>query len=110
MALIPVSGQFIQAISPLLDVSDAFSSIIITFVSLSPVTVRSVLYLRWLYRFYFTSAVFYVTLGLFMSLSVRLGRIFSISGSIRTLCTIGLASLAISHRLPSFLSTFDAYL
>ena len=80
-----------------------FSSIIITFVSLSRVTVRSALYLRRLYRFYFTSAVFYVTLSLFMSLSVRLGHVISISGSIRTLCTIGLASLTISHRSPSFL-------
>ena len=108
MALIPVSGQFIQAISPLLDVSDAFLRLFTTFVSLSRVTVRSALYLRRLYQFYFTSAVFYVTLSLFMSLSVRLGRIISISGSIRTLCTIGLASLAISHRLLSFLFIYDA--
>ena len=41
-------------------------------------TVRSALYMRQLYRFYFTLAVFYVTLGLFMSLFVRLGRIISI--------------------------------
>ena len=108
MALIPVSSQFIQALSPLLDVSDVFS-IIITFSYLSRVTVRAALYLRqstplcvsWfvtgasfslgpsvflqpsingpscLFYINFISllAVFYVTLGLFMSLFVRLGRI-----------------------------------